>query len=98
MSTNAASQPRRRKIVITGATGFVGSHALMALWHELDDHTQLIAACRDKGRLPQGYGGACAQGDLRDPQYRQTLPQGAETALPDRWEGGGGGGARGGRK
>jgi nucleoside-diphosphate-sugar epimerase len=64
-------------ILITGATGFVGSHTLEALAHQPDVH--LVAACRDPARLPPGFNGQIRAGDLRDPAYRKTLLQGVDT-------------------
>lgn len=58
-------------ILITGATGFVGSHALDALMR-LTDH-RLIAACRDPSRLLSSFQGEVRAGDLRDGAYRKSL-------------------------
>lgn len=84
MSLASATPPqtRRNKIVVTGATGFVGSHALMALWQGLRDQpVQVVAACRDKSRLPIGYAGEFAEGDLLDPAYRRTLVEHADVVI-----------------
>ncbi len=70
------------KIVVTGASGFVGSHALMALWRGLgSERFQVVAACRDKCRLPHGYAGAVLEGDLLDPQYRKSLVDKADVVI-----------------
>lgn len=61
-------------ILITGATGFAGSHALEALQRRPE--LRLIAACRDPARLPPGFTGEVRAGDLRDPDYRRDLLQG----------------------
>ncbi|HEY9163142.1 MAG TPA: NAD(P)-dependent oxidoreductase [Magnetovibrio sp.] len=72
----------KTNIVVTGASGFVGSHALMALWRGLGERRgDLVAACRDQDRLPSGYGGAVAIGDLNDPDYRRTLVQNADVVI-----------------
>jgi nucleoside-diphosphate-sugar epimerase len=63
-------------ILITGATGFVGSHALEALMGQPD--LKLVAACRDPARLPAGYRGEVRPGDLRDPAYRARLLDGVD--------------------
>lgn len=60
-------------ILITGATGFVGSHALEALMRLTDHH--LIAACRDPSLLPGAFQGEVRAGDLRDGAYRKILLQ-----------------------
>lgn len=54
-------------ILVTGATGFVGSHILEALQGRSGVKT--IAACRDAGRLPAGFSGEIRGGDLRDESY-----------------------------
>jgi nucleoside-diphosphate-sugar epimerase len=63
-------------ILITGATGFVGSHALEALMRRPD--LRLVAACRDPARLPAGFSGEIRPGDLRDPSYRDRLLDGVD--------------------
>lgn len=63
-------------ILVTGATGFVGRHALEALMRR-EGH-ELVAACRDPDRLPGGYQGAVRVGDLRDPDYRARLLDGVD--------------------
>lgn len=63
-------------LLITGATGFVGSHALAALARRPD--LTLIAACRDPARLPAGFSGEVRPGDLRDPAYRDRLLDGVD--------------------
>lgn len=63
-------------ILVTGATGFVGSHALEALAHRPD--LKVIAACRDPARLPAGFDGEVRDGDLRDAGYRQRLLDGVD--------------------
>lgn len=63
-------------ILITGATGFVGSHAIDALMRQPD--VLLVAACRDPARLPAGFKGVIRVGDLRDPGYRDRLLDGID--------------------
>lgn len=58
-------------ILVTGSTGFLGKAVLKAFSHHHDLH--LIAACRDKHRLPEGFDGEIREGDLRDPDYLETL-------------------------
>ncbi|MBS4099455.1 MAG: NAD(P)-dependent oxidoreductase [Sulfuricella sp.] len=60
-----------KTVLVTGANGFVGSHALEALQQRGD--VRVIAACRDKGKLPAGFTGEVREGDLRDAAYRKSL-------------------------
>ncbi|HHI70155.1 MAG TPA: NAD-dependent epimerase/dehydratase family protein, partial [Rhodobacteraceae bacterium] len=52
------------RILLTGATGFVGSHCLEAL-AEIKG-VEVIAACRDAGRVAPEFGGEIRVGDLRN--------------------------------
>lgn len=54
-----------RTVLVTGATGFVGSHTLAALL-EMED-VRPIALVRDPKRLPPNFDGEVRQGDIRDP-------------------------------
>jgi len=65
-----------KTVLVTGATGFVGSHVLEALAGQGD--LRVIAACRDPGRLPAGFSGEVRAGDLRDRGYRQELVRGVD--------------------
>lgn len=62
--------------MVTGATGFAGSHVLEAL-AELEN-LNIIAVCRDKRKLPPGYEGDVREGDLRDAGFRTAAVQGAD--------------------
>ena len=64
-------------VLITGATGFVGSHVLESLMRRAD--LKLIAVCRDKRRLLPGFNGEVREGDLRDAGFRQAAVQGVDT-------------------
>jgi len=55
------------KVLVTGATGFVGSHAVESLMQQTD--IQLIAAARDKQRVIAGFKGEIRCGDIRDADY-----------------------------
>ena len=60
----------RLKVLVTGATGFVGSHVLEALL--VHDNLDIIAACRDKVKLTKiipDFKGEVRLGDLTDSHY-----------------------------
>jgi len=59
------------KILVTGANGFVGSHILSAI-NKLDD-VDVIAACRNKSKLPSWYTGEVRTGDLCDDAYSRNV-------------------------
>jgi nucleoside-diphosphate-sugar epimerase len=67
------------KVLVTGATGFVGSHALEAL--QAHGAVELIAACRQRDKLLPGFQGEVRQGDLRDPAYLATLFEGVDVLV-----------------
>ena len=66
-----------RKVLITGATGFVGSHALEAI--SADGTTKVIAACRNQNRLPQEFKGEIKIGDIREDAYMASLFEDVDT-------------------
>ena len=61
----------KQRVLITGATGFVGSHILEQLMNHPE--MEVIAACRDHQKLLPGFCGEVLEGDLRDPGYVETL-------------------------
>ena len=65
-------------ILVTGATGFAGSHVLEAFMRRDDPTLHVIAACRDARRLLPGFSGAVREGDLRDADYRRALVEGVD--------------------
>lgn len=62
-----------KTILITGATGFVGSHILEAFINLNDPALHIVAACRNRRKLLPGFRGEVRQGDLRDAVYRETV-------------------------
>ncbi|MEN8188433.1 MAG: NAD-dependent epimerase/dehydratase family protein [Thermodesulfobacteriota bacterium] len=66
-----------KKVLVTGATGFAGSHALEAL--SQDRSIEVVASCRNKSRLPQGFKGVVKIGDIRQGAYLATLFEGVDT-------------------
>lgn len=68
-----------KRILITGATGFVGSHVLEAMLPL--QGVELIVACRDPSRVIPAYKGEVRIGDLRDESYRQQLCQGVDVII-----------------
>jgi len=67
---------KKKTVLITGSTGFVGSHVLQALMGRDDIH--LIAACRDPSRLLPVFTGEVRQGDLTNNEYVTSLVQGVD--------------------
>lgn len=62
-----------KRVLVTGANGFAGSHVLEAL--QKHDNVQVIAACRNKSLLPASFSGEVRAGDLRDAEYRKSVVQ-----------------------
>jgi len=65
-----------KTILVTGATGFLGSHILESLM-TYDDIT-LIAACRNPTKLLTEFKGEIRQGDLTDDTYVKQLVEGVD--------------------
>lgn len=63
-------------VLVTGATGFVGSHVLEAMARHPE--VKVIAACRDRHRLIHGFQGEVREGDLRDADYRSRVLDGVD--------------------
>lgn len=59
------------RVLVTGATGFVGSHCLEALAKMPD--VDIIAACRDPNRLLPQFRDCARKGDLRDQNYLDAV-------------------------
>jgi len=60
-----------KTVLVTGATGFLGSHVLEALMSNKD--IKLIAACRSPAKLLPDFEGEVREGDLMDPAYVNQL-------------------------
>ncbi len=61
------------KILVTGASGFVGRHILQSLMQIQHSEVQVVAACRNVDHLPSSYHGEVRCGDLRDANYQDRL-------------------------
>jgi nucleoside-diphosphate-sugar epimerase len=61
------------KILVTGASGFVGRHILQNLMQIQHSELQVVAACRNAEHLPAEYRGEVRCGDLRDSNYQDRL-------------------------
>jgi nucleoside-diphosphate-sugar epimerase len=67
-------------ILITGANGFSGSHTLKWLLNQNND-SKIIAACRDRSKLPRQFQGEVREGDLRDKTYVNELLNGVDVVV-----------------
>lgn len=66
-------------ILVTGATGYLGGHILEALRDAAG--VTVVAAARDRGRLPEWFAGEVRVGDLTDPTYRRDVVRGIDVVL-----------------
>jgi nucleoside-diphosphate-sugar epimerase len=65
-----------KTVLVTGATGFVGSHTLAAL--RTMDGVRPVALVRDPERLPADFDGEVRQGDIRDPDIVARALEGVD--------------------
>ncbi len=64
------------RVLVTGATGFLGGHVLKALGAA--PGFTAIAACRAPDRLPSSFAGEVRPGDLTDAAYRHDVVDGID--------------------
>lgn len=64
---------KKIRVLVTGATGFLGGHILQALC--ADPGVEPVAACRNPENLPSAYLGEVRRGDLLDSGYRRRLAE-----------------------
>ena len=62
---------RTLRVVVTGATGFLGRNLLSAL--KAEPTVAPVAACRRRELLPAEFAGEVREGDLLDPAYRRAV-------------------------
>lgn len=62
------------RIIVTGATGFAGSHVL----EYAREDARFIASCRDASKLPERNAHHAVEGDLRDEAFVARLAQQAD--------------------
>lgn len=65
-----------KTVLVTGATGFAGSHILEALQGK--EGVRVIAACRDTQKLLPTFDGEVRQGNMNDPDYRKSAVAGVD--------------------
>jgi nucleoside-diphosphate-sugar epimerase len=68
---NRLTEARRIRVLVTGATGFLGSNIIRAMVR--NPRIECIAACRNPGKLPTQFEGELRAGDLLDARYRREI-------------------------
>jgi len=64
----------KTRVLVTGASGFLGSNILAALSTQPD--LVPVAACRRRAKLARSFSGEVREGDLLDPSYRRAVVEG----------------------
>ena len=67
-----------KNILITGCTGFVGSHILESFENNSDESINIIASCRNKLKLNKEYQQNALEGDLKDNNYIKKITKKAD--------------------
>ena len=62
---------KKTRVLVTGATGFLGSNILKALMAQPE--VEPIAACRRREKLPRNFKGEVRMGNLMDVNYRREV-------------------------
>lgn len=62
-----------KKVVVTGANGFTGSHVLESFGQAPTPTYEVYAACRNESKLPEWFTGPRIIGDLSDKDYVQKM-------------------------
>jgi len=65
------STKKRVRVLVTGATGFLGGNILKALMTQPD--VEPVAACRRREKLPRNFKGEVRIGNLMDADYRREV-------------------------
>lgn len=68
--------PSTTRVLVTGATGFLGGNVLKALMSQ--PNVEVIAACRSRAKLPASFKGEARIGNLLNSAYRRDLVQGVD--------------------
>lgn len=67
-----------KKVIVTGANGFTGSHVLESFMKSPAAGYEVFAACRTESKLPNWFKGDRIIGDLSDPNYIEKLTKMAD--------------------
>ena len=67
-----------KNILVTGSTGFTGSHILEVYKNHLSDTLSIIPACKDSSKLSKEYRKKAMQGNLHDAIYLDKITKEAD--------------------
>jgi nucleoside-diphosphate-sugar epimerase len=67
---------KKIRVLVTGATGFLGSNIISAL--KAQPSVTPVAACRQHAMLSHGFAGEVREGDLLDSSYRRAVVEGID--------------------